>query len=117
MKQEEIFREKNISRVRDDWNARPCNIRHSPHAAGMRDFSIGLEAHQYIDEPRSPAFAEFPRRAGKRVLQTGRGTGTGMIKFARAGARVAAVDLPEKPLDPARRSGWHLRVCARPEAA
>ncbi len=117
MKQEEIFREKNISRVRDDWNARPCNIRHSPHAAGMRDFSIGLEAHQYIDEPRSPAFAEFPRRAGKRVLQTGRGTGTGMINFARAGARVAAVDLSEKSLERIRRFVRHLCVSAQPEAA
>jgi 2-polyprenyl-3-methyl-5-hydroxy-6-metoxy-1,4-benzoquinol methylase len=117
MKHVEIFREKNICQARDYWNIRPCNIRHSPHAIGMREFFNELEASKYSVEPHIPAFAEFPRRAGKCVLETGRGIGTGTINFARAGAWVTAVDLSEKPLEPARRFGWHLRVCAQPEAA
>jgi 2-polyprenyl-3-methyl-5-hydroxy-6-metoxy-1,4-benzoquinol methylase len=117
MKQEEIFREKKVSPVRDYWNARSRNIRHSPHAAGTREFFSGMEARQYIDQPHISAFAGFPRRARKRVLETGRGIEIDTINFARAGARVAAVDLSEKPLEPARRFGWHLCVSAQPEAA
>jgi SAM-dependent methyltransferase len=103
MKQEEIFREKNIVQVRDYWNARPCNIRHSPQPVGSREYFDEVEARKYLAEPHIPGFADFARWAGKRVLDIGCGIGTDTINFARAGARVTAVDLSEKSIELARR--------------
>jgi SAM-dependent methyltransferase len=113
MKQEEIFREKNIAQVRDYWNARPCNIRHSPQPVGSREYFDEVEARKYLVEPHIPAFAEFSRWAGKRVLEIGCGIGTDTLNFARAGARVTAVDLSEKSLELARRRADVLGLADR----
>lgn len=96
------FTEIEISRVRDYWNARPCNIRHSTAPIGTREYFDQVEARKYFVEYHIPSFAEFARWRGKKVLEIGCGIGTDTINFARAGAHVTTVDLSEKSMEVAR---------------
>ena len=96
------FQKTTIADVRDYWNARPCNIRHSPKPVGTREYFDEVEHRKYFVEPHIPRFAEFERWRGKKVLEVGCGIGTDSINFARAGAQVTAVDLTEKSLEIAR---------------
>ena len=102
MKTEASFQDIPVAKVRDYWNARPCNIRHSPKPVGTREYFDEVEARKYMVEYHIPGFAQFDRWKGKKVLEIGCGIGTDTISFARAGARVTAVDLTEKSLEVAR---------------
>jgi SAM-dependent methyltransferase len=88
-----------ITAVRDFWNGRPCNIRHSAKPVGSKEYFDEVEARKYFVEPHIPIFAQFERWRGKRVLEIGCGIGTDTINFARAGAKVTAIDLSERSLD------------------
>src|SRR6202035_1707253 len=92
-----------IEQVRNYWDRRPCNIRHSTKPPGTREYFDEVEQRKYFVEPHIPHFAEFPRWRDKRVLEIGCGIGTDTMNFARQGALVAAVDLSEKSLEMARK--------------
>lgn len=87
-----------IETVRDFWDARPCNIRHSQAPVGTREYFDQVEARKYYVEPHIPAFAQFERWKGKRVLEIGCGLGTESINFARHGADLTIVELSPRSL-------------------
>jgi len=107
------FSSVNIDKVRDYWNTRPCNIRHSNKEVGTKEYFDEVEARKYFVEPHIPLFAEFEKWKGKKVLEIGCGIGTDTINFARAGAIVTAVDLSEKSLEVAKKRaecfGYNIR--------
>ena len=96
------FSDIEITLVRDYWNARPCNIRHSTATIGTKEYFDQVEARKYFVEYHIPDFADFRRWHGKRVLEIGCGIGTDTINFARAGAEVTTVDLSDKSMELAR---------------
>ncbi len=97
------FSQATIDEVRQYWDRRPCNIRHSPQPVGTRAYFDEVEVRKYFVEPHIPRFAEFERWRGKKVLEIGCGIGTDTVNFARHGAEVTAVDLSANSLEVAQK--------------
>ena len=58
-----------INEVRDFWDTRPCNIRHSNKDKGSREFFDEVEKKRYKAEPHIVKFVDFDSFEGKSVLK------------------------------------------------
>lgn len=92
-----------ISDVRLYWDQRPCNIRHSDHAVGTREYFDQVEQRKFFAEPHIRDFSDFAAWNGKSVLEIGCGIGTAAVNFARSGARYTGIELSEVSLELARK--------------
>lgn len=92
-----------IEKVREYWNTRPCNIRHSDLPLGSKEYFDAVEARKYFVEPHIPGFAGFSEWKGKKVLEIGCGIGTDAVSFVRNGADYVGVELSEVSVELARR--------------
>jgi SAM-dependent methyltransferase len=81
--------------VKEHWEQAPCGDGLSPAERGTDRYFADIEAAKDRLEPYVHRFAAFDSWAGRDVLEIGCGVGTDTVRFARAGARVIAVDLTE----------------------
>ena len=91
-----------VNDVREYWDRRPCNIRHSGEAVGTRAYFDQVEAKKYHVEPHILDFSSFDKWKGLKVLDIGCGIGTMAASFAKAGALYTGVELSEESLKVAR---------------
>jgi SAM-dependent methyltransferase len=85
-------------RVHDFWNAASCGEALLEHARDAEAYAR-QQAERYRLEPYIPAFAEFGRFRGARVLEVGVGLGADHERFAAAGAELYGVDLTERAIE------------------
>lgn len=85
--------------IKEYWNRRPCNLKHSLKAVGTQEYFDEVEERKYFVEPHILEFAEFQKWKGKEVLEIGCGIGTDSVNFARNGANLTVIELSEKSLN------------------
>jgi SAM-dependent methyltransferase len=82
-------------RVRLFWEAHPVGARLNPHPPGSPAFFEEARRIRYSLEPHILGAIDFPRWAGKRVLEIGCGLGTDAAEFCRVGASYTGMDLTD----------------------
>jgi SAM-dependent methyltransferase len=85
-----------LDKVKNYWNERPCNIKHSNKNIGTKEYFEEVENRRYKVEPHILEFAQFDKYKNKKVLEIGCGIGTDTISFLKGGAILTSVDISEQ---------------------
>lgn len=102
-----------IESVKNYWNSRPCNLKHSNKDIGTREYFEDITKKKYFVEHHIPEFAQFNKWQGKKILEIGCGLGTDTISFAQAGATITAIDLSAKSIELASKRAEIFKVSDR----
>lgn len=89
--------------VKDFWDGRPCNIRHSSKELGSKEYFQEVTQRKYFVEHHILEFANFNAYKGKHVLEVGCGLGTAAQSFMEAGAVYTGIDISPKSIDLAKK--------------
>ena len=92
-----------IDDVKQFWNDRPCNVRHSKKETGTKSYFDEVEKKKFFVEPHIKSFSHFNEWNGKKVLEIGCGMATAGINFARYGADYTGVELSTESLELAKK--------------
>jgi len=93
----------NIADVKNFWNSRPCNVKHSEKPLASKEYFDEVEKKKFFVEPHIKSFSEFNLWNGKKVLEIGCGLATAGINFARYGADYTGVELSKESLELAKK--------------
>jgi SAM-dependent methyltransferase len=91
-----------IQEVKEFWNKRPCNIRHSDKEVGSMEYFLEVSKRKYTVEPHILNFADFEQWKNKKVLEVGCGIGTAAHSFIENGAIYKGIDLSKKSIEVAK---------------
>lgn len=79
--------------VKEFWDHRPCNIRHSDKEIGTKEYFDEVTKRKYFVESHIKPFANFEAYKDKDVLEVGCGIGTAAQSFIEHGARYTGIDV------------------------
>jgi len=98
---EEAFRAVSTDAVREYWDGRPCNSgwKFDGIEYGSKEHWDEVTRRKYKVEYHIPAWAEFNKWRGKKVLEVGGGICTTATSFAKAGAYITVADLSPKSME------------------
>ena len=104
-------------RVRDYWNSHIHDLEVSGHPPGTAGFFADLDAYHFEKLHHLLRLVDFDAWRGRDVLDLGCGAGVEVVRFARAGARVAGVDIAERAIALTRENLAQQGLPARLEVA
>jgi len=92
-------------RAREQWTDNPCGAHVAAHLEfGTREYFDQIEDFRYrVYAPWMKRDLPFTAYKGKRLVEIGCGTGTDLLQFARAGAKVTGLDLTPRSIEIARK--------------